>query len=102
MQTPETEGSYVHFPSPVKSYFLSVLAIICSAAPGSVLAWLIVGALGLTGIGQALATVALAMIFSVLIFAGLAALGSALGITKKGSAKPSVATPGIKSGEPKS
>ncbi len=87
MQTPETEGSYVHFPSPMKSYFLSVLAIVCSAAPGSVLAWLLVGALGLTGVLQALATVFLAMVFSVLLFAGLAALGNLLGVTKSGVTK---------------
>ena len=75
-------GSYVHFPSPIKSYFLSVLTIICSAAPGSTLAWLLVGATGMVGVWQAIATVMLAMVFSVSIFAGLVALGRALGFVR--------------------
>ena len=90
MQNPEAElagkvgekGSYVHFPSPLKSYLLSVLTIICSAAPGSVLAWMLVGTTGVTGILQAIATVMLAMVLSVSIFAGLVALGRTLGVTK--------------------
>ena len=74
----KVKGSYIHFPSPMKSYLLSVLTIICSAAPGSALAWLLVGLTGLTGVLQALATVALSMFASVAIFAGLVALGQAL------------------------
>ena len=82
MQTPETEGSYVHFPSSMKSYLLSVLTILCAAVPGSLSAWLLVGMFGLTGVLQALATVGLAMIFSVLLFAALVALGRLLGVIK--------------------
>ena len=75
-------GSYVSFPSPMKSYFLSVLAIVCAAVPACFLSWWLVGMTGLAGLWQALATVFLAMLFSVLLFAGLAALGRLLGITK--------------------
>ena len=75
MQPPKPKGSYVHFPSPVKSYFLSVLAILASAVPGSFLAWMIISSFAFTGIALALATVFLAMVFSVLIFAGLVAFG---------------------------
>jgi hypothetical protein len=82
MPPPKPKGSYVHFPSSMKSYFLSILAILASAVPGSFLAWTIVTSLGLTGLWQALATLFLAMIFSVLIFAGLVAIGRVLGITK--------------------
>ncbi len=78
----QANGSYVHFPSPLKSYFLSVLTIICSAAPGSTLAWMLVGVTGATGVWQAIATVMLAMVFSVSIFAGLVALGRFLNVTK--------------------
>lgn len=82
MQAPKPKGSYVHFPSSMKSYFLSILAILASAVPGSFLAWTIVTSFGLTGLWQALVTVFSAMVFSVLIFASLAALGRLLGITK--------------------
>lgn len=82
MQPPKPKGSYVHFPSSMKSYFLSILAILASAIPGSLLAWTITVSLALTGLWQGLATVFLAMIFSVLIFAGLVAVGRVLGITK--------------------
>lgn len=82
MQPPKPKGSYVHFPSSVKSYFLSILAILASAVPGSFLAWIIVTSFGLTGVWLALATVFLAMVFSVLLFAGLVALGRLLGIAK--------------------
>ena len=58
------------------------LTIICSAAPGSVLAWMLVGATGVTGVLQAIGTVMLAMVLSVSIFAGLVALGRTLGVTK--------------------
>ena len=77
----EPKGSYVHFPSPMKSYFLSVLAILGSAIPGSVMAWLLVAATGWNGVVQAILTVMLAMVFSVAIFAGLIAAGRALGVS---------------------
>lgn len=66
----------------MKSYFLSVLAILAAAIPGCFLAWWLVGLTGFTGVAQALSTVFLAMFFSVLLFAGLAALGRLMGITK--------------------
>ncbi len=82
MQTPKSKGSYVHFPASVKSYFLSILAILASAVPASFLAWLMVSSIGLDGVWQALATVFLAMLFSVIFFAGLVAIGRLTGLTK--------------------
>jgi hypothetical protein len=82
MPMPKPKGSYVHFPSSMKSYFLSILAILASAVPGSLLAWMIISSFDLTGVLQALATVFLAMVFSVLIFAGLVALGRLIKFTK--------------------
>lgn len=82
MQTPKSKGSYVHFPASVKSYFLSILAILASAVPASFLAWLMVSSIGLGGVWQALATVFLAMLFSVCFFAGLVAIGRLTGLTK--------------------
>lgn len=75
-------GSYTHFPSPMKSYLQSVLAILAAGIPGATLAWLAMSALGLTGLPLALATAFTAMVFSVAIFAGLVALGRALKIIK--------------------
>ena len=80
--TPSPNGSYTHFPSPMKSYFLSVLAILASAVPGVWLAWLAMTALGLEGILLALATAFVAMVISVLFFAALVAMGRALKIVK--------------------
>jgi hypothetical protein len=82
MQPPKPKGSYVHFPSSMKSYFLSILAILASAVPGSLLAWMIISSFDFTGVWLALATVFLAMVFSVLLFAGLVAIGRLLGIAK--------------------
>ena len=82
MTTRDVRGSYVHFPSPMKSYLLSVIAIAISAVPGTWLAWLAMTALGMTGIPLALATVFTAMVFSVAIFAGLIAAGRTLKILK--------------------
>jgi hypothetical protein len=82
MPTPKPKGSYVHFPAPMKSYFLSILAILASAVPGSLLAWMIISSFDFTGVWLALATVFLAMVFSVLIFAGLVALGRLIKFTK--------------------
>jgi len=78
----DASGSYVHFPSPMKFYLYSILAIAASAVPGTVLAWLTTTSFGLTGVVLALATAALAMVLSVAIFAGLIATGRALKITR--------------------
>lgn len=75
-------GSYVHFPSSMKSYLLSVLAILACAVPGAYLSWLSMTALGLSGIPLALATVVGGMVLAVALFALLSALGRLLGITK--------------------
>ena len=82
MQTPQSKGSYVHFPASVKSYLLSVLAILVSAVPASFLAWIMVSSIGLDGVWRALVTVFFAMLFSVLFFAGLVAIGRVTGLTK--------------------
>jgi hypothetical protein len=66
----------------MKSYILSGIAILACAVPASFLAWWIVSLAGLTGVVHALITVPLAMAFSLGLFAGLAALGKALGITR--------------------
>ncbi len=74
--------TYSLFPSPMKSYFLSVLAILASAVPAVWLAWLLMSALGLEGVVLALATALLAMVMAVLFFASLVAIGRALKIVK--------------------
>ena len=78
--TTKAKGSYTHFPSSMKSYFLSILAIVAAAGPGVWLAWLAMSALGLEGISLALATALVAMVISVLFFAALVAIGRALHI----------------------
>jgi hypothetical protein len=75
-------GSYTHFPSPVKSYFLSVVAIICCAVPAAIGSSWVWKAVGLEGIPLALATVFTAMVVATALFAMLAALGKAFKITK--------------------
>ena len=74
--------TYSLFPSPMKSYFLSVLAIVTAAAPAVWIAWMAMSALGLQGIILALTTAVLAMVIAVLFFAGLVAIGRALKIVK--------------------
>lgn len=64
----------------MKSYLLSVVAIVAAAAPAALLAWWGATALGLSGIPLALATVVAGMILSVVFFAGLIALGRVLKI----------------------
>lgn len=66
----------------MKSYILSGIAILVSAVPGGLLAYWLVSLTGLTGVWLALGTVPLAMAFSLGLFAGLAAIGKALGVTK--------------------
>lgn len=80
--TSNSHGSYTHFPSPMKSYLFSILAIVASAVPGVTLAWLLTTSLGLAGTVFALVTVFAAMVFSVLIFATLVAIGRALKLVK--------------------
>lgn len=66
----------------VKSYLLSVVAILVAAVPGTLLAWWGTAAFGLSGIPLALLTVFAGMVLSVAFFAGLIALGRALGLIK--------------------
>ena len=80
--TANANGSYTQLVSPMKSYFLSVLAIAASAAPAAWLAWLAMSALGLQGIPMALATALVAMVISVGFFALLVVIGKKLGIVK--------------------
>lgn len=86
--TPHANGSYTHFRFPMKSTLLSISAIVASAVPGVLLAWLLMTSLGLGGTLLALATVFAAMVFSVVIFAALVAVGRVLGLVKgKGEGK---------------
>ncbi len=80
--TTSPNGSYTHFPSPMKSYLLSVLAILTAAVPGVWLAWTAMSAFGLEGIPLALTAALVAMIISVFFFALLVAIGRKLGIVK--------------------
>ena len=57
--------------SGVKSYLLSVAAIIAAAAPAALIAWWGATAMGLSGITLAIATAITGMILSVVFFAGL-------------------------------
>jgi hypothetical protein len=75
-------GSYTHFPSPMKSYILSVIAILCCAVPSAIVSWWGWKALGLEGITLSLLTVISAMVLATALFAALAAIGKALKITK--------------------
>ena len=79
------DRGYVHAQATIgemKSYLLSVIAILCAAVPGSLIAYWGVSALGLSGIPLALATVFAGMVLSVAFFAGLIALGRALKLIK--------------------
>ena len=80
--TANTNGSYTQLASPMKSYFLSVLAIVASAAPAVWLAWLATSALELQGIPMALATALLAMVIAVGFFSLLVAVGKKVGVVK--------------------
>ena len=80
--TIHANASYAYFPSPMKSYFLSILAILAAAVPGVWLAWRVMSASGLQAIPLALATAFVAMVISVAFFAALVALGRALKIVK--------------------
>jgi hypothetical protein len=83
MNTPKNlNGSYTHFPSPMKSYFLSVLAIVACAVPAAIVSswgWKMAG---IEGIPLAVVTVISAMVLATTLFAMLAAIGKAFKITK--------------------
>ena len=66
----------------MKSYLLSVVAILSAAVPGTLLAWWGTSSLGWSGVPLALATVVAGMVLSVAFFAGLIALGRALKFIK--------------------
>ena len=59
-----------------------LLMIVASAVPGVLLAWTLVSLTSLDGLPKAFATVVLAMVFAVALFAGIVALGKALKILK--------------------
>jgi hypothetical protein len=67
----------------MKSYILSGIAIIICAIPASMIAWWAMDSLELSDLPLALATVFLAMVLSVVFFAGLVALGRAVGVIKR-------------------
>lgn len=75
-------GSYSHFPSPMKSYVLSVLAILCCAVPAAIVSSWAWKSFGFEGISLAIATVVTAMVVATALFALLSAIGKALKITK--------------------
>lgn len=82
MNTPKNlAGSYSHFPSPVKFYLFSVLAILCCAVPAAVVSSWAWKAIGLEGVGLAVASVITAMVLATSLFALLSALGKRLKIT---------------------
>ncbi len=66
----------------MKSYLLSVVAILIAAVPGSLIAHWGVSMLGLSGVSLAIATVLAGMVLSVVFFAGLIALGRAVKFIK--------------------
>ncbi len=76
------KGSYSHFPSSMKSYVLSVIAILCCAVPAAIFSWWAWKAIGLKGITLSLVTAFSAMVLATALFALLAAIGKALKITK--------------------
>jgi len=65
----------------MKSYLLSVLAILICAVPSAWLAWTGMRALGLEGVTLAVATAIGAMVMALGLFSLLAALGKRFKIT---------------------
>jgi len=59
-----------------------LLMIVAAAVPGVLTAWWLTSLMQLAGLPKAFATVALAMVFSVALFAGYVALGKTLKIIK--------------------
>ncbi|MFN6169054.1 MAG: hypothetical protein ACK46J_03320 [Burkholderiales bacterium] len=83
MNTPKNRaGSYSHFPSPMKSYVLSVIAILCCAVPAAIISSWTWKRFGLEGVPLAIATVMSAMVLATALFAMLSAIGKALKVTK--------------------
>jgi hypothetical protein len=54
-------GSYSHFPSPMKSYILSVVMILCCAVPAAIVSSWVWKAFGLEGISLAIAAISKAL-----------------------------------------
>lgn len=71
-------GSYTHFPSPMKSYVLSVIAILLCAVPSAYIAWQVWLAVGLSGVGLSIATAFSAMVLATAMFAVLSAIRNKL------------------------
>jgi hypothetical protein len=71
-------GSYTHFPSPMKSYLLSVLAILVCAVPSAFGAWMLWKSIGLSGVTLSVATALSAMVLATALFALLSALRNRL------------------------
>jgi hypothetical protein len=59
-----------------------LLMIVASAVPGVLLAWWLVSLTGLSGLPGAFATIVVAMVIAVSLFAALVAIGKALKILK--------------------
>ena len=78
----ENDRGYAVTIAGVKSYLLSVIAIVAAAAPATLLAWWGATALDLSGIPLAVVTVLTGMVLSVAFFAGLIALGRAIKVIK--------------------
>jgi len=64
------------------SMTMSIVGIALCGSVGALCAWLLVHALGLTGLAAAIATVVLGMVVATLLFVGFLALGRALGLIK--------------------
>jgi hypothetical protein len=71
-------GSYHHFPSPMKSYVLSVIAILLCAVPSAYVAWQVWLVVGLSGVGLSIATAFSAMVLATAMFALLSAIRNKL------------------------
>jgi len=65
----------------VKFYLFSVLAILCCAVPSAIVSSWAWKAIGLEGVGLAVASVITAMVLATSLFALLSALGKRLKIT---------------------
>lgn len=67
----------------MKNAILSVILILASAIPGAYLAWWSMKAVGLTSVLLAIASAALAMLLSTMIYAALTSAGRAAGLFPK-------------------
>ncbi|MCA2998235.1 MAG: hypothetical protein ING75_06485 [Rhodocyclaceae bacterium] len=66
----------------MKSYVLSVIAILCCAVPAAIISSWMWKKFGLESVPLAIATVLSAMVLATALFAMLSAIGKALKITK--------------------